>query len=73
MTEPVTKKIYITDLNVNLTFLGEIKSFETKDENITVLLNNVTVYEYSSSNYLYSQPEISLSGPASRFHIEDAV
>lgn len=73
MTEHVTKKIYITDLNVNLTFLGEIKSFETQDENITVLLNNVTVYEYSSSNYLYSQPEISLSGPASRFHIEDAV
>jgi hypothetical protein len=73
MSEPVTKRIYITDLNVNLTFLGEVKSFETKDENITVLLNNVTVYEYSSSNYLYSQPEISLSGPVSRFHIEDAV
>jgi hypothetical protein len=73
MTEPVTKKIYITDLSVNLTFLGEVKSFETNDESITVLLNNVTVYEYSSSNYLYSQPEISLSGPASRFHIEDAV
>ncbi|HEX8019879.1 hypothetical protein [Mucilaginibacter sp.] len=73
MSEPVTKKIYITDLNVNLTFLGEVKSFETKDESISVLLNNVTVYEYSSSNYLYSQPEISLSGPASRFHIEDAV
>jgi hypothetical protein len=73
MTEPVTKKIYITDLSVNLTFLGEVKSFETNDKSITVLLNNVTVYEYSSSNYLYSQPEISLSGPASRFHIEDAV
>jgi hypothetical protein len=73
MTEPITKKIYITDLSVNLTFLGEVKSFETNDESITVLLNNVTVYEYSSSNYLYSQPEISLSGPASRFHIEDAV
>ncbi|MFC0514108.1 hypothetical protein ACFFGT_07860 [Mucilaginibacter angelicae] len=73
MTEPVTKKIYITDLNINLTFLGEVKSFENKNENITVLLSNVTVYEYSSSNYLYSQPEISLSGPASRFHIEDAV
>jgi hypothetical protein len=72
MSEPVTKKIYITDLNVNLTFWGEVKSFETKDENITVLLINVTVYEYSSSNYLYSQPEISLSGPVSRFHIEDA-
>ncbi|MDB5148351.1 MAG: hypothetical protein JWQ57_2371 [Mucilaginibacter sp.] len=73
MSEPVTKRIYITDLNINLTFLGEVKTFENKDENITVLLNNVTVYEYSSSNYLYSQPEISLSGPASRFHIEDAV
>jgi hypothetical protein len=73
MSEPVTKKIYITDLNINLTFLGEIKSFENKDESIKVLLTNVTVYEYSSSNYLYSQPEISLSGPASRFHIEDAL
>jgi hypothetical protein len=73
MIEPVTKRIYITDLNINLTFLGEVKTFENKDENITVLLNNVTVYEYSSSNYLYSQPEISLSGPASQFNIEDAV
>ncbi|QEM10888.1 hypothetical protein [Mucilaginibacter rubeus] len=73
MSESVTKNIYITDLNTDLTFLGEVKSFEKKDENVTVLLNNVTVYEYSSSNFLYSQPEISLSGPASRFHIEDAV
>lgn len=73
MSEPVTKKIYITDLNINLTFLGEVSFFENKDENITVTLKNLTVYEYSSSNYLYSQSEISMSGPASRFHIEDAV
>lgn len=73
MSEPVTKRIYITDLNVNLTFLGEVKTFENNDGNITALLTNVTVYEYSSSNYLYAQSEISLSGPASRFHIEDAV
>lgn len=73
MSEPVTKKIYITDLNINLTFLGEVKFFENKDENIKVLLSNVTVYEYSSSNYLYSQPEIVLSGPASCFYIEDTL
>lgn len=73
MSELVTKRIYITDLNVNLTFLGEVKSFENKDENIAVILNNVTVYEYSSSNFLYSQPEISLAGPATQFHIEEAV
>jgi hypothetical protein len=73
MSEPITKKIYITDLTINLTFWGEVKSFENIDESITVLLNNVTVYEYSSSNYLYALPQVSLSGPSARFHIEDAV
>jgi hypothetical protein len=72
MTESVTRTIYISDLSIDLTFFGEIKSFENKGENIAVLLNNVTVYEYSSSNYLYSLSEISLSGPVSRFHIEEA-
>lgn len=73
MSESVTKKIYITDLDINLTFFGEVKAFENIDGNITALLFHVAVYEYSSSNYLYAQSEISLSGPASRFYIEEAI
>lgn len=72
MSEHITRKLYITDLKIGLTFFGEVESSLNLRDTISVTLINVNVYEYSSSNYLYSLPEISLAGPVSRFHIEEA-
>jgi hypothetical protein len=72
MSEQITRKLYITDLKLGLTFFGEVQSLLNLKNTISVTLINVNVYEYSSSNYLYSIPEISLAGPPARFHFEEA-
>ncbi len=65
------RKIYLTDKERNLTFAGTVGSFEELKGKIRVLLFDVQVYEYSSSNPLYYLPEISISRPKDKLYQED--
>ncbi len=66
------RRIYLTDLEQDLTYFGLVELIEEKRSSIEVSLVDVTVYEYSSSNYLYEAPAISLSRPKSAVFIEEA-
>lgn len=66
------RKIYLTDLEQDLTYFGLVENIEEKRSRIEVTLLDVTVYEYSSSNYLYEAPAITLSRPKSVIFIEEA-
>ncbi len=72
MTYPI-KKLYITDFNTGYTYYGEVLFFSNTGNLIKATLQNVDVYEYSSSNYLHSIAEIKLSGTANNFHVEEAL
>jgi len=65
------KKLYITDFTTGYTYYGEVLFFTNTGNVIKATLQNVDIYEYSSSNYLHSIPEIKLSGIANNFHIEE--
>ncbi|WP_183559854.1 hypothetical protein [Mucilaginibacter sp. SP1R1] len=71
MSEPIQRKIYLTDLERDLTFSGFVKSFVESGKTMDIVLLDVKVYEYSSSNFLYAAPEIAVSRPKSALHIED--
>lgn len=64
--------IYLTDLEQDLTYFGLVEHISEKRSDIKVSLVNVTVYEYSSSNYLYEAPAISLLRPKKAIFIEEA-
>lgn len=66
------KKIYLTDLEQDITYFGLVEHIEEKRSSIEVSLVDVTVYQYSSSNYLYETPSISLLRPKSVIFIEEA-
>jgi hypothetical protein len=65
------KKIYLTDKERNLTFAGTVESFEELKGKIRVLLLDVQVYEYSSSNPLYYLPRICISRPKDKLYQEE--
>jgi hypothetical protein len=71
VSEVPQKKIYLTDMERNLTFAGTVESFEELKGKIKVLLLDVQVYEYSSSNPLYYLPRISISRPMDKLYKED--
>jgi hypothetical protein len=66
------QKIYVTDTERNLTFYGSVKSKDEHNGMISICLLDVSVYEYSSSNYLYHEAEVSFSRPKSLLFIEEA-
>ncbi|SDT06298.1 hypothetical protein SAMN05216490_2402 [Mucilaginibacter mallensis] len=66
------QKIYVTDTERNLTFFGSVKSMDENHGMITICLLDVAVYEYSSSNYLYHEAEVSFSRPKSLLFVEEA-
>ncbi|WP_345210276.1 hypothetical protein [Mucilaginibacter gynuensis] len=72
MTKPAQRKIYLTDVELDLTFFGVVKFIKETDAEINVTLTDVKVYEYSSSNYLYAMEEFSLKKPKAVIHIEEA-
>lgn len=72
MTLPLSRKIYATDTERNLTFFGSVKSMDEHNGIINICLLDVAVYEYSSSNYLYNQAEVTFSRPKSVMFIEEA-
>jgi len=72
MAESSLGNMYVTDLEYDLTYSGTVTVFEEADNMINITLIDVKIYEYSSSNYLFSEPEISFSRPKNQLHIEKA-
>ncbi|MCC8408152.1 hypothetical protein LJ707_04370 [Mucilaginibacter sp. UR6-1] len=72
MDQAQLTKVYLTDLERNLTFYGVVNKLTEVNNNMQVILTDVKVYEYESSNYLYSLPEISFTRPKAVLHIEAA-
>ncbi|WDF75509.1 hypothetical protein PQ469_16590 [Mucilaginibacter sp. KACC 22773] len=72
MATSQNQKAYVTDMERDLTFFGSVKSLTEHNGILTICMSEVTVYEYSSSNYLYQEVEISFSRPKSVIHIEEA-
>jgi hypothetical protein len=71
VSELPQRKIYLTDMERNLTFAGTVGSFEELKGEIRILLLDVQVYEYSSSYPLYYLPEISISRPKDKLYKEE--
>ena len=71
MGEFSQKKIYLTDMERNLTFAGTVESFEELKGKIRVSLLDVQVYDYFSSTPLYYLPRISISRPADKLYHEE--
>ena len=65
------KKVYVTDMDRDVTFAGTVKSLVNKNGTMTVSLVNVQVYEYSTSNPLFELPKISFSRPADKLFVEE--
>lgn len=72
MDQAQLTKVYLTDLERNLTFFGIVDKLNEANNSIEVKLTDVKVYEYESSNYLYSSPEVTFTRPKSVLHIEAA-
>ncbi|MEO3407491.1 hypothetical protein AAFN85_26465 [Mucilaginibacter sp. CAU 1740] len=70
MAESALGNMYVTDMEYDLTYSGTVSVFEEVGNTLKITLTDVKVYEYSSSNYLFSEPEISLSRPKNKLHIE---
>jgi len=68
----LSQKIYITDTERNLTFSGTVSSMSESNGMLSICLLNVAVYEYSSSNYLYTEAEVSFKRPKNLLLIEEA-
>ena len=72
MAEP-NRRLYISDFKTGYTYFGKVSFFTCENNQLSVALDNVDVYEYTSSNYLHSITHVKLSGPADGFHIEDVI
>lgn len=67
------KKIYLTDLELNLTYVGFLKSYEEVNDNVTATLLNIEVYDYSSSTPLFSLQETTLKKSKDKIFIDGIV
>lgn len=72
MDQAQLTKVYLTDLERNLTFWGIVNTLNEVNNNMEVHLTDVKVYEYESSNYLYSLPAVTFTRPKAVLHIEAA-
>ncbi|GAA4914605.1 hypothetical protein GCM10023313_17500 [Mucilaginibacter defluvii] len=72
MDQAQLTKVYLTDLERNLTFFGIVNTLNEVNNNMEVHLTDVKVYEYESSNYLYSLPDVTFTRPKAILHIEAA-
>lgn len=62
--------IYVRDKEYGLTYLGRVVSYSECDSIQEIVLSEVTVYEYESSDELYDVSIIYLSKPLGSFVIE---
>jgi len=73
MTLSPQKKIYLTDLEQNLTFSGFLKSYREVNDNVIATLHDIEVYDYTSSTPLFSLQETTLNKNKCKIHIENIV
>lgn len=71
MTLSPKKKIYLTDLEQNLTFEGFLKSYQEVNDNIIATLYDIEVYDYTSSTPLFSLAETTLTKSKRKIYIEN--
>lgn len=62
--------IYVRDKGVGLTYFGRVVSHSECDHIQEIVLSEVTVHEYETSDELYSMPIIYLSRPLGSFVLE---
>jgi len=65
------KKIYLTDLEQNLTFEGFLKSYKEVNDNVIATLYDIEVYDYTSSTPLFSLAETTLTKSKRKIYIEN--
>jgi hypothetical protein len=73
MTLASQKKIYLTDLEQNLTFAGFLKSYKEVNDNVIATLLNIEVYDYTSSTPLFSLRETTLMKNKGKIFIEGSI
>jgi hypothetical protein len=70
LNSPNIDWIYVRDFRNNLTYQGLVQSFSETKEMQELVLAEVTVYEYSTSDEFYSVPFLYLCGPHGSYAIE---
>jgi hypothetical protein len=70
LNDPKVTEVYVRDIINNLTFHGEVDSFSETEEISEISLRDVKVYDYQSSNLLYTMPRVFLSRPKNTIFIE---
>lgn len=73
MTLAPQKKIYLTDLEQNLTFAGFLKYYEEVNDNVIATLLNIEVYDYTSSTPLFSLGETTLKKNKGKIFIDGSI
>lgn len=66
------KWVYIRDPETNQTYKGEVASYSENEQIQEIVLSDVTVYSYETSEELYSLPSLYMAKPTGSFTIEDA-
>jgi hypothetical protein len=62
--------VYVRDIDRELVFEGQVKSYSEDDKKQEIVLVNVTVYTYYSPTKLYETESIYLAREHGKFHIE---
>lgn len=62
--------VYVRDIKNNLTYEGRVVSFSETDSMQELVLSDVTLYTYKTSQKLYSIPDIYMIKPMGEFVIE---
>jgi hypothetical protein len=62
--------IYVRDIQNNLTYQGRVVSFSENDGMQELVMSEVTVFKYETSEEFYSIPLLYLSKPSGKFIIE---
>jgi hypothetical protein len=70
LNSPNINWIYVRDFKNNLTYQGQVQSFSETTEIQELVLADVTVFEYSTSDEFYSIPFLYLCGPHGSYVIE---
>ncbi|ANJ66847.1 hypothetical protein A9404_05175 [Halothiobacillus diazotrophicus] len=70
LNSPDIDWVYVRDIPNELTYQGRVLSYSEADDIQELVLRDVTVFDYATSDELYSLPKIYLSKPKGSFIIE---
>ena len=62
--------VYVRDIDNNITYKGKVNSFSESENVQELVLDDVTIYDYDSSEERYSVPTVYLSKSFGKFIIE---